>query len=248
MSRRSTVLASAIREKFEELYAPRVTDGAEPVLCLLESDGKLPNGDKIVPAPGRDSWEAVMFHPSQDLTRWAHEAMVLVNHMSPEELTKRVNERGGYHLNGNGPWAGMSALHWAVGAGYPCLVGALLEIQGVDVNIRDALGRTPLQLAFTGRSYNVKVVTALIEHEADFGVEDYRGDTPLHTVILFHDDPDWLPLMIIDHLIGYDYSRKDAGGRNLLERVQTWTTDGKRGTIVEKIKSAMRSAPAQPGH
>ena len=234
-------LANSIRVKFrEEWNKNRPTDWPWPALAVIESDGKRKDGGKIVPQTGRHTWDEVMLQPyvRQHQNTWAHEAMVLITWMSPVELAANVNKRGGYFLHGNGPWAGMSALHWAVDIGFPNVVNALLKIPEIDINIQDINGRTPLQLAFTGRSYDVKIVTALIEHGANFNVQDEKGDTPLHTAILFHGDfhSEWLPLMIMDHLVDYNYNQKDKEGLNLLQRTQLWDCSE---DIIKKIKSRM---------
>ena len=232
-------LPNAIRVKFlEEFNKSRTAN--EMVLSLIESDGYQEDGSKIAPAKGRHTWDEVMLQPyiRQHQNEWAHEAMVLINWMSPVELAANVNMKGGYALNGNGPWLGMSALHWAVKQGFPCVVNALLNIPEIDINIQDHYGRTPLQLAFTGRSYDVKIVTALIEHGALFGVQDDKGDTPLHTVMLFHsnNNSEWLPLMIMDYLTDYNYKQLDKEGNTLFERAKLWE---RSEAILEKIQSKM---------
>ena len=228
-------LANAIRTKFIEEFNKSRT-AKETVLSLIETDGKQEDGSKIAPAAGRDTWEEVMLQPyvRQCQNDWAHEAMVLINWMSPVELAANINRKGGYALHGRGQWLGMSALHWAVEQGFPCVINALLEIPEIDINIQDVYGRTPLQLAFIGRGYNVKIVTALIEHGADFGIQDKNGDTPLHAVILFHgkNGAEWLPLMIMDHLTDYNYNQLDSNGMNLLQRAQLWK---RYESIIEKI-------------
>tara|TARA_Y100000816_G_scaffold252406_1_gene203393 strand:+ start:2348 stop:3055 length:708 start_codon:yes stop_codon:yes gene_type:complete len=232
-------LANAIRVKFLEEYNKNYSAN-ETVWSLIESDGKQEDGSKIVPQMGRHTWDEVMLQPyvRQHQNEWAHEAMVLINWMSPDELVANVNRKGGYSLNGNGPWLGMSALHWGVELGFSCVVKALLNIPEIDINIQDVYGRTPLQLAFTGKGYNVKIVTALIEHGADFNVQDDKGDTPLHTSILFHGDfhSEWLPLMIMDHLVDYNYNQVDEEGKNLLQRAQSWN---RSESIIKKIQSNM---------
>ena len=228
-------LPNAIRVKFlEEFNKSRTAN--EMILSLIETDGKQEDGSKIAPAKGRHTWDEVMLQPyiRQHQNEWAHEAMVLINWMSPVELAANVNMKGGYALNGNGPSLGMSALHWAVKQGFPCVVNALLKIPEIDINIQDAYGRTPLQLAFTGKEYNVKIVTALIENGADFNVQDDKGDTPLHTSILFHSE--WLSLMIMDHLVDYNYNQVDKEGKNLLQRAQSWN---RSESIIKKIQSNM---------
>ena len=232
-------LANAIRVKFLEEWNKNRPDNKR-VLSLIESDGKQKDGSKIIPAEGRCTWDEVMLEPyvRSHQNTWAHEALVLINWMSPVELAANVNMKGGYALNGNGPWLGMSALHWAVKQGFPNVVNALLKIPEIDINIQDVYGRTPLQLAFIGQAYNVKIVTALIEHGALFGVQDNEGETPLHIVILFHgkNGNEWLPLMIMDHLTDYNYYQLDNNGLNLLQRAQLW--EG-RESVIEKIKSCM---------
>ena len=232
-------LANAIRERFNDELKKNRPDNAT-VGYLIESDGKRKDGMKIAPAAGRDTWDEVMLQPyiRPHQNEWAHEAMVLLNWMSVRDLTANVNMKGGYALGGRGPWLGMSALHWAVDTGFPSVVNALLGIPGININIKDVHGRTPLQLAFTGLWYNVKIVTALIEHGADFGIQNGSGDTPLHTVILFHGEKgsEWLPLIIMDHLVDYNYNQKDKEGLNLLQRTQLWDCSE---DIIKKIKSRM---------
>jgi len=218
----------------------RVMNNTEHVLTLIEYTGRDSSGDSIVPEPGRDTWGNVMFRPYVRPIQndWAKEAMILINWMSPEDLALHVNERGGYALQGRGPWLGMTALHWAVTTGFPSLVNALLEIPEIDVNSHDASGRTPLQLAFTGRSYNVMVVTALIEHGADFSACDRKGNTPLHIAILFNRETktEWLPLMIMEHITNFDYNERYINGETLLQTAQLWESPK---SIIEKIQSLM---------
>ena len=218
----------------------RMINNTEPVLSLIEYTGKDSNGHSIVPEPGRDTWGNVMLRPYVRPIQndWAKEAMILINWMSPEDLAFHVNNKGGYALHGKGPWLGMTALHWAVQIGFPSVVDALLKIPEIDVNSHDESGRTPLQLAFTGWSYNVMVVTALIEHGADFSACDRKGNTPLHIAILFNKETEteWLPLMIMEHITNFDYNKKYKNGKTLLQTAQSWDTPD---SIIEKIKSLM---------
>ncbi len=218
----------------------RVMNNTEPVLTLIEYTGRDSSGNSIVPEPGRDTWGNVMLRPyvRQFQNDWAKEAMILINWMSPEDLALHVNERGGCALHGRGPWLGMTALHWAVQMEFPSVVDALLEIPEIDVNSHDASGRTPLQLAFTGRSYNVMVVTALIEHGADFSACDRKGNTPLHIAILFNrgTETEWLPLMIMEHITNFDYNEKYKNEKTLLQTAQSWESPK---SIIEKIQSLM---------
>ena len=216
----------------------KITNNTEPVLRLIEYTGKDSNDNVIVPKRGRDTWANVMLQPyvRQCGNDWAREALILINWMSPNALAAHVNNRGGYALHGRGPRLGMTALHWAVEVGFPSVVDALLAIPEIDVNSRDYSGQTPLTLAFTGRSYDIKIVTALIEHGGDFSACDERGWTPLHTVILFHKETDWLPLMIMGHVTNFDYNKKYKDGKTLLQTAELWESPK---SIIDKITSLM---------
>lgn len=222
-------LANAIRAK----YTPN-----KQALILIESDGKNDDGDTIVTAYDRNSWRRIMLEPYriQHQNDWAHEAMVLLNSMSQHDLALHVNDRGCCALQGHGPWLGMTALHWAVTTEFPSLVNALLKIPEIDINARDKSGRTPLHLAFTGKSYNVKIVIALIEHGADFSVCDEEGYTPLHIVLLFYNNTEWLPITIMDHITNFDYSKKCKRGETFLETAHVWNAPE---SIIKKIESLM---------
>ena len=58
---------------------------------------------------------------------------------------------------------------------------AVLRGAGVDVNLKDAVGRSPLRIA--AEKGNVSVVTFLIENGADVNVTDANGNTPLIFII-----------------------------------------------------------------
>ena len=222
-------LANAIRAK----HTPN-----KQALILIESDGKNANGETIVTKYDRHSWRRIMLEPYRisHQNDWAHEAIVLLNSMSQRDLALHVNDRGGCALQGRGPWLGMTALHWAVTTGFPSLVNALLKIPEININARDESGRTPLHLAFTGKSYNVKIVTALIEHGADFSVRDKQGRTPLHIVLLFYSNTEWLPIMIMDHITNFDYNKKCGRGETFLETAHVWDAPE---SIIKKIESLM---------
>ena len=130
-----------------------------------------------------------------------------------------------------------SALHYAVSNGYPSLVRVLLSVPGIDVNIQDYQGRSPLSEALVGH-YNVQIVIELVRAGADFGVPDEKGQTPLHMAILFRWG-DWLPLLVMDRIQGYDYHRRDTSGRTLLEWVLYLGTV--EPSIVDKIREKTSS-------
>ena len=165
-------------------------------------------------------WSYVMFAPhyTPDLCQWAQTAMDLLLYLKrfdPHALNTRINSVGGHHPRWTENTYGKSALHYAVSNGFPSLVSALLSVQGVDVNIKDYLGRTPLNEALVG-DYNIQIVIELVRAGADFGVPDEEGFTPLHMTILFRRG-DWLPMLVIDRIHGYNYHNRDKSGRTLLE-------------------------------
>ena len=230
-------LAGAIRVGFDHKFSEEHGDDKRDVLRLMEpsaeSEPRVPEGDLA-------SWEYVMFEPhyTPDLTRWAGSAMDLVLHLrrtDPVGLDTRINMRGGHHPRWTGNTHERSALHYAVLHGYPSLVSALLAGPGIDIDIRDGLGRSPLNEAFVGH-YNIQVVIELERAGADFGVPDAEGKTPLHIAILFRWG-DWLPILVMDHIHGYVYHHRDAEGRTLLEWVQYLGTV--EPSIVAKIEEKM---------
>ena len=187
-------------------------------------------------------WGYVMFEPhyTPDLCKWAQSAMDLLlylKHSDPGALDTLINTVGGHHPRWTGNTYGKSALHYAVSNGFPSLVAALLSVPGVDVNIRDNQGRTPLNEALVG-DYNIQVVIELVRAGADFGVPDEKGHTPLHMAILFRWG-DWLPLLVMDRIQGYDYHRRDTSGRTLLEWVLYLRTV--EPSIVNKIREKTSS-------
>jgi ankyrin repeat protein len=82
---------------------------------------------------------------------------------------------------------------------------------GVDPNVQDDLGWTPLHRAASG-GY-LKVVELLLEHDADPNVQDNDGWTPLHYAVKgFHVD---VVRVLLDH--GADPTIRDNEGRAPLD-------------------------------
>jgi ankyrin repeat protein len=79
---------------------------------------------------------------------------------------------------GEGLFSPEFKLGWAVVRGDLAEVKRLVIDCGVNPNIQDANGRTPLHYAaFDGR---LEVVKLLLEHGADPNIKNNDGDTPLH--------------------------------------------------------------------
>lgn len=206
---------------------------------LLESNGKTKTGEIIVPKNNLTSWNYVMLEPYHwpYHNEWTHHAMVLINYLTktnPAKLKCIINNRGGYHLNGNGYPTGMTALHWSVNNGSPIVVEALLNIDCIDINSRDYHGRTPLYISLIGNTH-MKIFCYLIRAGADFSIADNKGKTPLSNIILWW-EKEWLALMIMDYLKDYDYDMVEDTGYNLLR----WAKECKRYNVVKKIEEKMK--------
>ena len=246
-------LADEIRTVFDQKFKEKHGDSKDGVLTLIEPSTEETPGASRRPLPWHRprpqhpvgkfaDWGYVMFEPhyTWDLCEWAQTAMDLILHLKrtdPAGLDTRINMRGGHHPRWWQNTYEKSALHYAVSNGFPSLVRVLLSVPGVDVDIRDLLGRSPLSEALVGH-YNVQIVIELVRAGADFGVPDEKGQTPLHMAILFRCG-DWLPILVMDHIRGYDYRHRDAEGRTLLEWVKYLGTV--EPSIVAKIEEKMAS-------
>ena len=82
----------------------------------------------------------------------------------------------------------------------------------------------------------MKIFSILVGAGADFSVQDYDGNTPLNTALLFWNrkGQEWLPLMIIDYLPNYDYTMVNKEGKNLLEYAKQMDC---QESVINKIES-----------
>ena len=77
-------------------------------------------------------------------------------------LSELLSPRSGLKVNWRNPYDSLqSALHAACGKGHAAAVDVLLTRPDIDVNLRDAIGCTPLLLACY--SENLSVVKILLE-------------------------------------------------------------------------------------
>ena len=79
--------------------------------------------------------------------------------------------------------AGHTALHWAALRNPDPAVVTMLIALGVDVEARNSLGRTALQIAVAFN--NVAVIAALLDNGADATTRDGLGREPMHTARIF---------------------------------------------------------------
>lgn len=70
-----------------------------------------------------------------------------------------------------------AALHWAAQFGNPVIMRALLEKQGVQINLPNRQGATALH--FAAKKQHDKVVDLLIRNGAQVNIQDIAGMTPL---------------------------------------------------------------------
>ena len=230
----------ALASEIQTVYRKKIESergSQNTLLRLIEPSQQETSGHPRKPCGELADWNFVMFEPyhTPNLCKWAQSAMDLLLYLKrsdPGALDTLINTVGGHHPRWTGITYGRSALHNAVSNGFPSLVAALLSVPGIDVNIRDYSGRSPLNQAFVGNC-NIRVVTELVRAGADFGVMDEEGKTPLNMAILFRCG-DWLPLLIMDYIQGYDYHRRDKSGRTLLEWVSNF--GNVESSIVNKIK------------
>jgi len=131
-----------------------------------------------------------------------------------------------------------SSLYRAVIEDRPDKVSQLLS-EGVDINIRDKYGSTPLHTAVA--CGNGSIVNLLIERGADVNAGNDAGDTPLHTAVqrMFNSpaSPDIVYKNIIETLIGKgaNINAKNAAGDTPLHLVCSGMI-GTEGIITMLVK------------
>jgi len=234
------VIRKTAREKFEQALRESGQEELTRINTGVERPVAVPTDKRALGA----LWQQIMLRPYAWVWQngWAGEAEALLAELTPAAATACANIRGGRFARGNGRWAGRTALHWAVDAGFASVVDALLAIPGIDVDCRDLDGCTPLKLALAGPSYNPAVVASLAGHGASFAVQDERGFTPLHMVVLFHRRSPWLALAIMEHITDYDYRKQYHDDQTLLESALVF---GATEAVVDRIRTLARK-PAAP--
>ena len=85
---------------------------------------------------------------------------------------------------------------------------------GVDPNVRNQRGETPMHEAAFGDGANPTAVRTLLQHGADADPVDHMGVTPLIAGAQFFSDPECIRLLLD---AGADPLRKDAQGRSAID-------------------------------
>ena len=121
---------------------------------------------------------------------------------------------------------GMTALHWAAGAGNVPLAALLVE-QGADVNVRDQGGSTPLKRA--AHMGQTEAVRWLLEQGADANLAATNGQTALHAAVIRNRSD------IVDLLLahGAETAVADSQGKTPLD----WAVAKRLTTLAQKLSS-----------
>jgi len=231
MSSDNKTLGEAIFKKFKDEMKKKYGD-KEQVWVLMEPVGRpfIAPEEKISNSERRAELSEIkklfcttVMNPRKYplMNEWATLSMDILNRMSNHDL---------YPDN--------YALHIAVKQGFPSIINKLLQFPNIDINSKGYNGRTPLHECLISQNTNMKVLCDLISAGADFSAQDNKGDTPFNIVILFWNKKgqEWLPLMIMDYLNDYDYTKKNKKGENMLEYA---TIMNAQPSVIKKIQSLM---------
>ena len=234
-----TLLARKIREKWNACFLKE--RGNKPVYHLIEYgkdtlynhifaqkfDSHFIIQDNLIKPVGEfGKWVYVMLNPCrwQCGNDWEYHAMILINYLSvksPQKLTEFVNIQGNQ--------TGKTALHYAVGQGWPSIVNTLLKIPGIDINRRDYNGETPLYRSFMS-GCPVSIPISLIWHGADVRIPDNKNFTPLNMALLFWNN-EWFVPVILEYFPDYDIHSRDHHGFDMLR----WAVECKLPGVVKKL-------------
>lgn len=119
---------------------------------------------------------------------------------------------------------GMTALHWAAGAGNVPLAALLVE-QGADVDAGDRGGATPLKRA--AHMGQTEVVRWLLENGANPDLAAANGQTPLHAAVI-RNRPQIVELLLAH---GAETAVLDSQGRTPLE----WAVAKQLPALAQKV-------------
>ena len=216
-------LADAIYKRFKEEQQKKY--GNQPLWVLLEDDDK--------PRVPSEIWsrERVYYeyyntlrkpHKYTHQNEWALLSMEILNQMA-------VLKTAPHDID----------LHIAVQQGFPSIINRILQFDNINVNSKIGFeGRTPLHECICHLNMNMKIFCNLVAAGADFSVSNNHGETGLNLVILFwnREGQEWLPLLIMDHITNYDYTKVNDKGENLLEYAKVMNV---QPSVIQKIESLM---------
>ncbi len=166
-----------------------------------------------------DGWNVL--HTAAEAGQWEIVVMLMAKGLKPETgVTKNLP-----------PWApiGTTALHLAAQYNQIAAVKALLAT-GMDVNIRNEKGETPLYSAVRFRRSGIRLLECLLGAGANVNVKATNGNTPLHMAAPSKFE-------IAEWLInkGADVNAKNESGRIPLHAAPEW---GDRG--LDKVNLLIR--------
>ncbi len=99
-------------------------------------------------------------------------------------VNKVLQDKTSYLLNAKDPYTGEGALHIIAKDRNQSYLGVFLAQPGIDVNLQDKQGNTPLMAAV--QSGWDDGVTALLRKKANVNLPNTAGETPLIRAVLLH--------------------------------------------------------------
>ena len=215
-------LAHAIYKKFKEEQQKKY--GNQPVCVLVEDDDK-PRAPSVIWSIEKVDYEYynTLRQPYKYVhqNEWALLSMEILNQMT-------VLKTAPHDID----------LHIAVKQGFPSIINRILQFNNINVNSIGFNGRTPLHECICQFNMNLKIFCILIDAGADFSIPDNHGETCLNLIILFWNrkGQEWLPLLLMDRLTNYDYTKVNNKGENLLQYAKSMNA---QPSVIQKIESLM---------
>lgn len=118
-----------------------------------------------------------------------------INASRPDDAIKLDNDYG-------------KALHEAISSGNPKIVQLLLKRTGVDFNVKNFYGETPLHYAVTSQKIAKAMVVLLLKYTGvDVNAASFEGDRPLHLAIS-QGDSEIVELLLADKRININATNK----------------------------------------
>jgi uncharacterized protein len=148
-----------------------------------------------------------------------------------DDVTKMLSKPGNTLINSRDYSTGEGALHLVVKRGDSTYLRFLLSQDGIDPNLRDDQGVTPLALAVgNGENELVDILLNNSWHKADPNVSNNSGETPL-IIAVHHRNPEAVNLLLkanadpdeTDHLAGLsarDYAKQDGRSPMILKMIE----------------------------
>ena len=149
-----------------------------------------------------------------------------VRNAKDDDVVKILAKPGTRIINTRDPSTGEGALHIVAKRGDIRYLNTLLQQDGVDVNIRDGMGNTPLIYAVMNG--HDELVPLLLKAKANPNATNSAGDAPLMLAVLRRDVP--LARDLLEG--GADPDKADRAGRTVRDVVMA---DAERNRIMAQL-------------